>query len=74
MEWVPEFLKAMHDTNVPVDFLSTHGYADENYVNIFQTQRTPVHGRPLCAAMKHVRAQIAASPMPNIPCLLQSGM
>ena len=44
-EWVPEFLKYMHDNNVPVDFLSTHGYADEDYVHIFTPSDTAAHGR-----------------------------
>jgi len=67
MEWVPEFLKYMHDNSVPVDFLSTHGYADENYENTFKpSELLPMDDR-LCAAMAHVKAQIAASPMPHIP-------
>jgi xylan 1,4-beta-xylosidase len=66
-EWVPEFLKYMHDNNVPVDFLSTHGYADENYEHTFTSANLPPMDDRLCAAMAHVKQQIAASPMPNIP-------
>ena len=67
MEWVPEFLKYMHDNNVPVDFVSTHGYADEKYVHIFQPKELPPMDDRLCAAMARVHAQIAASPMPQVP-------
>jgi xylan 1,4-beta-xylosidase len=66
-EWVPEFLKYMHDNNVPVDFLSTHGYADENYEHTFTPANLPPMDDRLCAAMAHVKQQIAASPMPRIP-------
>ncbi|HEX6770529.1 MAG TPA: glycosyl hydrolase family 39, partial [Acidobacteriaceae bacterium] len=66
-EWVPEFLKYMHDNNVPVDFLSTHGYADENYEHTFTSANLPPMDDRLYAAMAHVKQQIAASPMPNIP-------
>jgi xylan 1,4-beta-xylosidase len=57
----------MHDNNVPVDFLSTHGYADENYEHTFTPATLPPMDDRLCAAMTHVKKQIAASPMPNIP-------
>jgi xylan 1,4-beta-xylosidase len=66
-EWVPEFLKYMHDNDVPVDFLSTHGYADENYEHTFTASDLPPMDDRLCAAMAHVKQQIAASPMPHIP-------
>jgi xylan 1,4-beta-xylosidase len=66
-EWVPEFLKYMYDNDVPVDFLSTHGYADENYEHIFTPSQLPPMDDRLCAAMAHVKQQIAASPMPHIP-------
>lgn len=66
-EWVPEFLKYMHDNNVPVDFLSTHGYADEDYEHTFTPATLPPMDDRLCAAMAHVKKQIAASPMPDIP-------
>ncbi len=67
MEWVPAFLRYMHDNQVPVDFLSTHGYADENYVHIFKPNELPPMDDRLCTAMKTVKAQIAASPMPQTP-------
>src|ERR1700723_2263666 len=66
-EWVPEFLKYMHDNNVPVDFVSTHGYADENYEHTFTPSTLPPMDDRLCAAMAHVKQQIADSPTPHIP-------
>jgi xylan 1,4-beta-xylosidase len=66
-EWVPEFLKYMHDNDVPVDFVSTHGYADENYEHTFTPSTLPPMDDRLCAAMAHVKQQIADSPTPHIP-------
>lgn len=65
MEWVPDFLRHMHDNNVPVDFVSTHGYADENYEHTFTPSQLPPMDDRLCAAMAHVKRQIAESPMPK---------
>jgi xylan 1,4-beta-xylosidase len=67
MEWVPEFLRTMHDTGVPVDFVSTHGYQDENYEHTFSPAELPPMDDRLCAIMGKVKQQIAASPMPNTP-------
>jgi xylan 1,4-beta-xylosidase len=67
MEWVPEFLRTMHDTGVPVDFVSTHGYQDENYEHTFSPAELPPMDDRLCAIMEKVKQQIAASPMPNTP-------
>jgi xylan 1,4-beta-xylosidase len=67
MEWVPEFLRTMHDTGVPVDFVSTHGYQDENYEHTFSAAELPPMDDRLCAIMKKVKQQIAASPMPGTP-------
>jgi xylan 1,4-beta-xylosidase len=66
-EWVPDFLGYMHDHDVPVDFLSTHGYADEQYEHTFTAKTLPPMDDRLCGAMKIVKQQIAASPMPKIP-------
>ncbi|MDQ1692838.1 MAG: xylan 1,4-beta-xylosidase [Acidobacteriaceae bacterium] len=67
MEWVPEFLRTMHDTGVPVDFVSTHGYQDENFEHTFSPAELPPMDDRLCAIMGKVKQQIAASPMPNTP-------
>jgi hypothetical protein len=52
---VREFLRYTHDNNVPLDFLSTHGYADENYEQDAPgsiTRLDPTHGNTLAAYRK----------------------
>ena len=66
-EWIPEFLKTMHDEQVPVDFVSTHAYADENFEHTFTKAELPPMDDRVCAVVKGVHAQIAASPMPKLP-------
>ncbi len=67
MEWVPEFLRTMHDTGVPVDFVSTHGYEDENYEHSLSAAELPPMDDRLCTMVARVHRQIAASPMPALP-------
>jgi xylan 1,4-beta-xylosidase len=67
MEWVPEFLRTMHDTGVPVDFVSTHGYQDENFEHTFSPSELPSMDDRLCAMVGRVKKQIEASPMPKVP-------
>lgn len=67
--WIPAFLDYMHAHNVPVDFVSTHGYADDTVWNYFHThQHIPMDQR-VCKAIAYVDGQIAASPTPHLPLL-----
>ena len=49
---VREFLRYTHDNNVPLDFLSTHGYADENY----EQDAPGEHHAPRSDARQHPRS------------------
>ncbi len=52
--WIPEFLAHVHDDNVPVDFVSTHGYADDTVKDLFGTNEDiPMRDR-VCRAVKKV--------------------
>jgi xylan 1,4-beta-xylosidase len=65
--WVPEFLKYAADNHVPVDFVSTHGYADDSPEDMLDTsENIPMDDR-VCRAVAKVRGQIKASAMPNLP-------
>lgn len=67
--WVPEFLARMHRGGTPVDFVSTHGYADDTIEDLFgTTEAIPLEQR-LCRAVRKVHDQIAASPLPHLPLL-----
>jgi xylan 1,4-beta-xylosidase len=65
--WVDDFLKYAADNHVPVDFVSSHGYADDTVENLFGTnENIPMDDR-VCRAIGKVRKQIQASAMPHLP-------
>ena len=65
--WVDDFLRHAAAEHVPVDFVSTHGYADDTVQNMFGTdEKIPMDDR-VCRAVEKVRKQIQASAMPRLP-------
>ena len=66
-EWVPEFLKFAADNHVPVDFVTSHGYADDTVENLFHTKEDIPMDDRVCRAIGKVRDQIRTSTMPNLP-------
>jgi xylan 1,4-beta-xylosidase len=67
--WVEEFLKHASDHGVPVDFVSTHGYADDTVENLFHTNEDVPMDDRVCRAAAKVRGQIRASALPSLPLL-----
>lgn len=65
--WVVDFLRHTAEENVPVDFVSSHGYADDTVEDLFGTQEDIPMDQRVCRAIKKVHDQIAASPRPNLP-------
>ncbi len=67
--WIPDFLKYAAENHVPVDFVSTHGYADDTVENLLGThENIPMDDR-VCRAVAKVKGEIEASAMPNLPLL-----
>jgi xylan 1,4-beta-xylosidase len=65
--WVGDFLKFTAENHVPVDFVSTHGYADDTVEDLFGTnEEIPMDAR-VCRAVAKVRGEIKASTMPELP-------
>jgi xylan 1,4-beta-xylosidase len=65
--WVKEFLDHTSKNHVPVDFVSTHGYADDTVEDLFGTdENIPMDDR-VCRAVVKVRKEIDASPAPHLP-------
>jgi len=65
--WVPEFLKHVNEQHVPVDFVSSHGYADDTVEDLFGThEQIPMRDR-ICKAIGKVHGEIAASASPQLP-------
>jgi xylan 1,4-beta-xylosidase len=66
-DWVDKFLKFAADNHVPVDFVTSHGYADDTVENLFgMNEDIPMDDR-VCRAIEKVRGQIKASAMPSLP-------
>ena len=65
--WVPDFLKHVHDTHVPADFVSTHVYGDDTAQNVFKTSEDISRADMVCRAVDKVHREIAASPYPAMP-------
>jgi xylan 1,4-beta-xylosidase len=67
--WVDDFLKHAFDKHVPVDFVSSHGYADDTVENLFGTNEDIPMDDRVCRAIGKVRRQIQSSAFPNLPLL-----
>lgn len=67
--WVPAFLAQAAKNHVPVDFVSTHGYADDTVENLMGTSENIPEDDRVCRAVRKVRSEIDASPMPHLPLL-----
>ena len=65
--WVDDFLAHASKENVPVDFVSSHGYADDTTEDLFgQKLDIPMNQR-VCRAIAKVHDQIARSSRPKLP-------
>jgi xylan 1,4-beta-xylosidase len=65
--WVPEFLSHAKEQRVPVDFVSTHGYADDSVEDMVGThEEIPMRDR-VCRAIAKVDGEIKASAFPSLP-------
>ena len=68
--WISEFLKFTADHHVPIDFVSTHAYADDTTLDLFgKDEDIPMDEREFRALSK-VQSQIKASSQPNLPLFL----
>ena len=66
-DWIGDFLKFAGENHVPLDFVSTHGYADDTVKNLFGTDEDIPMDDRVCRAVSKVRGQIKASAMPSLP-------
>jgi xylan 1,4-beta-xylosidase len=67
--WVDDFLRHAERSHVPVDFVTSHGYADEPVERLLGTNEDiPMNDR-VCRAIAKVRKQIQSSATPQLPLL-----
>ena len=65
--WVDDFLKHVAAAHVPVDFVSSHGYADDTVEDLFGTHEQISVDDRVGRAIEKVRRQIQSSAMPRLP-------
>jgi xylan 1,4-beta-xylosidase len=66
-QWVDAFLRHTTENKVPVDFISSHGYADDTVENMFGTNEDIPMDRRVCRAIAKVRDQMKAAGKPAMP-------
>ena len=67
--WIPAFLAYDAKHHVPIDFVSSHGYADDTDENLFHSHKFVPEDDRVCRAIEMVQNQIHASAFPNLPLL-----
>ncbi|MBS1814172.1 MAG: glycosyl hydrolase family 39 [Acidobacteria bacterium] len=67
--WIPDFLSYCSENHVPVDFVSTHAYANEPVKRLLGTDEVIAPEGRMGAVVAKVRHQIDASPIPHLPLL-----
>jgi len=65
--WVTPFLAHVKAENVPVDFVSTHVYANDTADNVLGTNEQIPRDKMVWRAVQNVHNEILASPFPHIP-------
>ena len=65
--WVPAFLEHCKQQQVPVDFVSTHVYANDTAKDVMGTDEQIPRDRMVCRSVQKVHGEIAASVYPKMP-------
>ena len=65
--WVGAFIRHATEHGVPLDFVSTHVYANDTSKDVFGTHEHIPRAEMVCRAAKKVRDEVEASPRPDVP-------
>ena len=65
--WVDAFLQHCVQQKVPVDFVSSHVYANDRPEDVFGISADIPRNKMVCSAVKKVHDEIKASKMPDLP-------
>jgi len=68
--WVDRLIQHCVEGNVPVDFVSTHVYANDTALNIFGTHEKIARDQMVYRAVRKVHDQVKASAKPDLPLIL----
>lgn len=65
--WVDAFIAHCAQSGAPVDFVSTHVYANDTAKDVFGTDEAIGRDKMVCRAVKKVHDQVKASARPDLP-------
>jgi xylan 1,4-beta-xylosidase len=65
--WIGAFIRHAADRGVPLDFVSTHVYANDAAKDVFATREKIPRNEMVCRAAKKVRDEVSASARPELP-------
>ena len=65
--WVDRFIRHAVDHDVPLDFVSTHVYANDTSQDVFGTQEAIPRTQMVCRAARKVHEQVEASSRRDLP-------
>src|SRR5258706_3233013 len=65
--WAGNFIEHCRQNHVPVDFVSSHVYANDLSQDVFQNDVPVPRDQMVCRAVRKVHDEIVASPMPSLP-------
>jgi xylan 1,4-beta-xylosidase len=65
--WIGAFLRYVTVHHLPIDFISTHAYADDSARSLFGNSRPVPYDDRVCKVVKRVRREIDGSARPNLP-------
>jgi xylan 1,4-beta-xylosidase len=65
--WVDRFIRHCVEKNIPVDFVSTHVYGNDDAINVLGTNEPVDRTKMVCLAAAKVHNQVKASTRPNLP-------
>jgi xylan 1,4-beta-xylosidase len=65
--WVDRFIKHCVEKDVPIDFVSTHIYADDKAKDIFGTKERIPRNEMVARAVRKVYDQVKNSALPDLP-------
>lgn len=65
--WAGEFIRHCHEQGIPVDFVSSHAYANDSSQDVFHNDIPITRDQMVCRAVRKVHDEIISSPMPQLP-------
>jgi xylan 1,4-beta-xylosidase len=68
--WVPAFLRHVAQVKDPIDFVSTHVYANDTSEDVFANHERIPRKDMVCLAVRKVYGQLGASPFPHLPLIM----